>query len=158
LVCRVAEDHAEQKVLDDISNFGWHCMHVSGEQGRASFSYTVGLFHSYGHPELIIFGLAPKVAHQILVIAADAAKSGSPLDLDSATDALVNDYVCCFAEVPSSNYYEHVGFARWYYEGNNFPLYQVVWPSRSGLFPWHPQATSEFKSAQPVIAFFQGCT
>ena len=98
------------------------------------------------------------MAHQILIIAADAAKSGAPLDLTQSTDALLNNYSCCFAEVPLSNYHEYVGIARWYYEGNGFPLYQIVWPSRSGFFPWHHQATIEFKLAQPVIAQAPGCT
>jgi len=53
--------------------------------------------------------------------------------------------------VPSSQYYEHVGLCRWYYEGNGFPLYQVVWPSRSGFFPWHSRAPEAFRAAQPVL-------
>ena len=74
------------------------------------------------------------------------------LDLSLPTDALVDGYPCCFVEVAKSQYYDFVGFARWYYRGNDFPLYQIVWPSREGLFPWHPNASKEFKVAQPVIA------
>jgi len=158
MVRSVAEDKSEQKVLDDIAEFGWHCVNVLAEGEQPEYSFTVGLFHSYGHPELIIFGLAPKIAHQILCIVADAAKAGNPLDLAQPTDALVNDYLCCFAQVPTSQYHEHVGFCRWYYLGNGFPLYQIVWPSRGGLFPWHPQASPEFRAAQPVIAANAGGT
>ncbi|MET0377655.1 MAG: DUF4262 domain-containing protein, partial [Spongiibacteraceae bacterium] len=41
---------------------------------------------------------------------------------------------------------------RWYYQGNDFPLHQIVWPSQTGLFPWHPEASAAFRKAQPVIA------
>ncbi|MFT7724519.1 MAG: DUF4262 domain-containing protein [Roseateles sp.] len=152
MVRRVGEDESEQKVIDDIANFGWHCVSIFAEGEQSGYSFTVGLFESYKHPELIIFGLSSKVAHQIFCIAADAAKSGHPLDLALPTDALVNNYLCCFAEVPTIGYQEYVGFCCWYYQGNDFPLFQIVWPSRSGLFPWHPQATSEFRAIQPVIA------
>jgi hypothetical protein len=46
---------------------------------------------------------------------------------------------------------EHVGFARWYYDGDDFPVQQVVWPSKTGLFPWHPEASIEFRAKQPVL-------
>lgn len=152
MVRTVGTDRDERKVIDDIREFGWHCLHILGEGEHVGYSFTVGLYQSYGHPELIIFGLSSQVAHDILAIAADAAKSGSPLDLTQATDAFVEGYFSCFTEVPKLEYREYVGFARWYYHGNDFPLYQIVWPSKSGVFPWHPTATPEFRAAQPVIA------
>lgn len=151
MIRMIGEDESEQKVIDDIAEYGWHCIHIFAEGEHVGYSFTVGLFQSYGHPELIIFGLSAQVAHQILAIAAAAAKAGSPIDLAQPTGALLEDYSCCFAEVPLAEYHEHVGYARWYYQGNGFPLYQIVWPSRSGLFPWHHQATAEFRAAQPVI-------
>jgi hypothetical protein len=151
MVRTVGEDKSEQKVIDDIAQYGWHCVNIMAEGENVEYSFTIGLFQSYGHPELIIFGLPSSVSHQVLAIAADAAKAGSPLDLTRPTDALLNNYSCCFVEVPFSEYRDHVGYARWYYQGNNFPLYQIVWPSRSGLFPWHHQATAEFRGAQPVL-------
>ncbi|WP_296278876.1 DUF4262 domain-containing protein [Pseudoxanthomonas sp.] len=158
MVRTVGEDKSEQKVIDDIAEHGWHCVNIVAEGEHVEYSFTIGLHQTYGHPELIIFGLPSKVSHQILAIAADAAKAGAPLDLSKPTDALLNQYSCCFAEVPFSEYREHVGYARWYYLGNNFPLYQIVWPSRSGLFPWHHQATSEFRAAQPVLGQVAGGT
>jgi hypothetical protein len=152
MVRSAGEDESERKVIDDIAKFGWHCVHILAEGDRPEYSFTVGLFQTYKYPELIIFGLPSKVSHQILGVAADAAKSGHPLDLTQPTDALINNYSCCLAEVPTSEYHEHVGFCRWYYLGNGFPLYQIIWPSRAGLFPWHPEASSAFRATQPVIA------
>jgi hypothetical protein len=152
MVRTVGEDQSEQRVLDDIAQFGWHCVHILAEHGRPEYSFTIGLFQTYGHPELIIFGLSSTVAHSILSIATHEAERGEPIDVNAPTDALLHGHTCCLAEVPASQYHDHVGFARWYYLGNGFPLYQIVWPSRSGLFPWHPEATEEFKAIQPVIA------
>lgn len=145
------EDKSEQKVIDDIATHGWHCIHITAEGALVSYSFTVGLFQSYGHPELIVFGLPQQVAHDILATAADAARSGSPIDLTEPTQALLTDACCEFVAVPATAYREHVGYALWYYEKKLFPLYQIVWPSRSGLFPWHPEASISFREAQPVI-------
>lgn len=152
MVREVGENESEQKVIDDIATYGWHCVNIHPEGEQVGYAFTIGLFQSYGHPELIIIGLPVKVAHQILATVADAARSSAPLDLTQSTDALINDYMCCFVEVPLTEYYEHVGYCRWYYRGNGFPLYQVVWPSREGFFPWHEQATAGFRAEQPVLA------
>jgi hypothetical protein len=158
MVRTVGEDKSEQKVIDDIATYGWHCVNIFAEGDDPAYSFTIGLFQSYGHPELIIFGLRSEIAHQILSIAADAAKAGVPLDLTQPTDAFLNNYLCCFVQVPLTEYHDHVGYCRWYYQGNDFPLYQIVWPSRSGLFPWHPEATSEFRATQPVLSGASGGT
>jgi hypothetical protein len=48
-------------------------------------------------------------------------------------------------------YHDYVGFARWYYRGEHFPMYQIVWPSNDGYFPWSPYASDTFKEWQPVL-------
>jgi Domain of unknown function (DUF4262) len=146
-----ATDPGEQKVLDDVSKFGWHCMNVFGDDEHEPFSYTVGLFQTYGHPELLIYGLPSNIAHSVLNIAAEAAASGKAINLSESTDELLNGYSCVFVPVPLTEYAEHLGFARWYYDGDNFPVQQVVWPSKTGLFPWHPEATIAFRTKQPVL-------
>jgi Domain of unknown function (DUF4262) len=156
MVRSAGEDSGERKVIADIAKFGWHCVHIHGEGDIVEYTFTVGLFQTCQHPELIIFGIPSKVSHQILTIAADAAKSGEPLELSQTTQSLLEGYPCCFAEVPRTEYREYVGYARWYYEGDGFPLYQIVWPARSGQFPWDQLASAEFKRAQPVIGHVVG--
>lgn len=146
-----ATDPREQKLLDDIRKFGWHCVHVLGEDPYEPFSYTVGLFQTYGHPELLIYGLSREFAHAVLTTVADAAANGTAMNLNEPTDALLEGYSCVFVSVPPAEYPEHVGFARWYYDGDSFPVEQVVWPSQAGFFPWHPDASVEFRAAQPVL-------
>ena len=157
MVRTVGEDAPEQRVIDDIAKYGWHCVNIQAEGDEGPFSFTVSLFQSYGHPEFIIFGLRSETAHQLLNIAVEAIQAGRPIDLSGPTDDLLEGYPCCFVEVPVSEYHEHIGFARWYYQGNGFPAYQIVFPSRDGHFPWHPDATESFRSFQPVLGIPAGC-
>lgn len=148
---KFATDQGEQKLLDDIEQYGWHCMHILEEGDLPPFSYTVGFHKTFGCSELIIYGLESDVAHSVLNIAAKAAAGGSPIDLTTSTDRLLNGFDCMFVEVPKSKFHEHFGFALWYYEGDEFPVYQMVWPNREGLYPWNPSCTDAFRAAQPVL-------
>src|SRR5262245_13419052 len=106
----VGEDAREQKLLGDIAPHGWQCVNVLevGEEGP--YSFTVGLFHTHRHPELVIFGLKADVAHKILSLAVEGLACGERLDLNMPTDELLVGYSCCFVEVPTSEYHEYVGF------------------------------------------------
>jgi len=150
------DDPPEKKVIADIAQYGWHCVHIMAEGESGPYSFTIGLFQGYQYPELILFGLPANLAQQILSTAVQAVQSGEPLDLATPPDALLEGYPCCFVEVPRSHYQDTVGFCRWYYEGNGFPLYQIVWPNRSGQFPWHPEASDAYKHIQPVLGLFVG--
>lgn len=142
----------EQLVLDNVQKHGWHCTSVSGDDKTPSFTYTVGLYKSYGHPELIVFGLSSTLSHAVLAICANAAAAGRPLNLEQATDELLENHSCVFVQVPEARYSDFVLSTIRFYQGNNFPLYQVVWPELgAGVFPWHPDAEAKFKMQQPVL-------
>src|SRR5437899_8586697 len=132
MVQRTATDEGERKVLGDIAEYGWHCLNVLEENGQAPWTFTIGLFETWKHPELIVFGLKRDVAHKVLNVVAVGLAEGRRIDLSKPTDELLERLSCHFVEVPKRHYHEHVGFARWYYQGNKFPLYQIVWPSREG--------------------------
>jgi Domain of unknown function (DUF4262) len=51
-----ADDSVGSKILLDIKDHGWHRMGVYGEEDRPSWVYTIGLNHTYGHPEIVVFG------------------------------------------------------------------------------------------------------
>ena len=152
MVQSTATDDGERKVLDDIAKYGWHCLNILEENDQPPWAFTIGLFQTWKHPELIVFGLKRAVAHEILNIVAQGLAENRRMDLSQPTDDLLQSGGCVFVEVPQSQYHEHVGFARWYYQGNNFPLYQIVWPSRDGWFPWNAKAPESFRLWQPVLA------
>jgi len=145
------EDADEQKVIDDIARVGWHCVGILAEDDLPPYAFTVGLQHSFGHPELIIFGMRLETAHEVLHIVVEALRSGTPIDLTRPTDELLEGYPCVFVPVPKQEYREHMGYCRWYYRGDDFGLQQIVWPNREGQFPWHPAASEAFRAHQPVL-------
>ena len=144
----------ERKLVQNVAKYGWQCTSVEPAEGDSSpirFSYTIGLHSTYGQPEFIIFGLPRAAAHGILDIVAKRSASGEPIDITRPSSDLVNDYECMFVPVPREQYSEYLVSAIWWEQGSSFPAIQIVWPSKSGLFPWHPSAHQEFKKLQPVL-------
>ena len=51
---------SDAEVLDDIKIYGWHFVQAfatENEQGP-NWAFSIGLFHSFGHPEIIVFRLS----------------------------------------------------------------------------------------------------
>ena len=133
-----------------IALYGFSTISVVGETN--SFSYTVGLHKSYGHPEMIVFGLPPNTAHGVLSDIALKAKQGAPFDLSKPADKLLEDCNVFFVEVPKDAFAEYVLSAIRFNGAEDFSVFQVVWPSaRDGLYPWDAEADPEFVASQPVL-------
>ena len=140
---------SDKVLLSDIDNYGWHC--VSIEDAEIPYCFSVGFFQSFQQPELIIIGLPPNVAHQFLCVAASASRRGSPIDFSEPSNAFMRDYLCRFVEVPKAKFRDVIGYCVWYYKGSDFPVRQLVWPSRDGFFPWDAHAPADYVLAQPVL-------
>ena len=151
MTIRIGSDDSERKVLADVAQYGWHVVNILEEGDNPPWTFTIGLQKTWQHPEFIIIGLKKDVANAILDTLVNAIKERRPIDLKLPTDELLHNGACCFVEIAKQHYADYVGFARWYYQGDDFPLYQVVWPSKENHFPWNAHATDGYKQRQPVL-------
>jgi len=148
----------ERTVQRNVEKFGWHCTTVSpreGDEDTPPFSYTIGLYQTYGASELIMFGLHGDTAHSILGIYANRLEQGLHISLNEPCNDLINGYPCIFVQVPRDHYNDYVYSALWFYAEVPFPLHQAVWPNRHGHFPWHVQADQGFRETQPILGHQQ---
>ncbi len=142
----------ERKILADVEEHGLHIVHVPEDDEGPGFSFTIGLWHSFEQPEVIVFGLPSETAHELLNAIADDASDGKRFLADSKHDGLLVDYPVRFLEVPKGAYGEYLGFARWAYLGDEFPCVQFVWPDKQGRWPWDAGTRDGFRESQPVLA------
>src|SRR6266487_5347633 len=73
---RKAEDKQEQKLIADIERYGWHVIKVLEDEQGPGFAYSIGLFHSYSHAEILVIGLRLDSMHQIINCIGEEIKSG----------------------------------------------------------------------------------
>jgi hypothetical protein len=143
-------DHREKKVLDDVARYGWHILVVMSAADDAPwFAYTIGLYESFGHPEIITFGLAHPLMARLLNFVGQEAKAGREQAAGTRVSGLLDGLDCTFATFPRSEYHARLGYALWYYDSSQFPVLQLFWPDRDGRFPWDPEADSHARRCQP---------
>jgi hypothetical protein len=147
---RVATNPSERKLVADVAEHGWHVLLVTADVAGPNFAFTVGLFHSYGHAEVIIFGLPHEAAHSLLNGIGMAVKSGQRFLAGTQSDQFLLGYPVAFVPFATSAYGNYFGYARWFYSGDGFPAVQCVWPDAQGIFPWDTRASKSFKDLQPM--------
>ena len=59
-------DERDEKVVRDVAQHGWHVINILEQNGCPSWSFSIGLFHTYGHPEVLIFGLGNELEHNVI--------------------------------------------------------------------------------------------
>ena len=144
----------DAKVLQDIQRIGWHVTGVfpsEGEEGP-EWAFSIGLFHSFGHPEVMIVGLRRELCKDLVNVIGRQVKRGHRYDSEHLyTDILDGPYKCAFREVSRRHYREYVGYAIWFYENDPFPLLQCFWPDKHNCLPWEDSCRKYVKSVQPLL-------
>ena len=144
----------DAKVLQDIQRVGWHVVKVfvpKDEEGP-DWAYSIGLFHSFGHPEVILFGLALDRCMTLVNVIGRQVKAGKRYQSgEEYADILQDPYKCAFRDVGRDHYRDYVGYASWFYETDPFPLTQCFWPDKQGRFPWDESCDDYVRRAQPLL-------
>ena len=141
----------EQKLYADIENFGWTVLLMPETDYLPSFAYTVGLWESYKHPELISFGLTTKTLQLILNDACEIIKSGQIIEINKSYDDFFENSKTEFIKVDNKNIVDYFGNAINYYDAQDFPALQLIWTDRNNNFPWDKDYEEEFKFKQPLL-------
>jgi hypothetical protein len=148
----VTEDDRERKVVSDIEDFGWHVSLIMEDDDGPSFAYSIGLFQNFGHPEIIIFGLDLEVLHGMINIIGEEVRQGRQYADGESASGVLEGFDVWFQVVARGHYHEYLGYARWFYKGDFFPVLQCLWPDRQGLFPSDPGFPDLLRPRQPSLA------
>jgi hypothetical protein len=141
-----------QRIFDDVARFGWHVVAVSdSREGSIDYCFSVGLFETYDHPEIVVFGLPMNVAHRVIATCVELIEQGSPLQAGEVREDLLNRFSAAIVSVDHANYSEYLGSAIGFYDGTDFPALQIVWPDKENRFPWDPESDPKYVSSQVIL-------
>lgn len=158
-------DRLERGALDTVLQYGWQVMAISDEhrcshpehQSRPvrrpretglPFSYTVGLGHRAGHPELLMSGLDPRVMHVALNDVAERILQGRRLSPGDEVEGVLAGVPVAIERVSEKAVRRLVTWSGWFHRRPPEAL-AVVWPDRLGVFAWQPGAPQELDERQP---------
>lgn len=141
----------DDKLIEDIQNYGWTVMLIEASEYLPSFAYTVGLWKNYNHPELISFGLTTKTLHSILNVGGELVKDGHRLQVGGNYDDFFENGTAQFIQVDPRSLKDYFGYAIWLNETSDFPALQLVWTDRNNRYPWDTDFEEEFLYRQPLL-------
>lgn len=153
----------DEKVLSDVRQYGWHCLHVSKgahpeHESRAAavgslpedipFAYTIGVWLTLNHAEIILVG-AWSSWHGILGKVVELIKQGRRFEPGEQTDDVLDDYPVRFGAVSKRNRVELLTFADWASHRRGFEAVQLILPDGNTHWPDDAQYAS---FDQPLLA------
>jgi hypothetical protein len=141
----------DEKLVADVKQYGWHVVKVLDKDGTPGWAFSVGLYKNFDHPEIIVFGLNDEVAHFLINAIGDEVRAGKRFAAEGLYSDLIDTYSCIFKPVNSVWYHDFLGYANWFYSGQNYPALQCIWPDKSRRFPWDPEFNPNWVWAQPLL-------
>ena len=131
----------------DVAEYGWHCV---GVLDAPPFTYTVGLFATYNHPELTVAGLPPQTAHAVLAAAVRVIASEAQLaDGQERTDIL-DGFPARFRALVPADCSVSFAVANDFYGRDDIPRLQLLWPDQAGHFPSAAACVPDIAAAQDL--------
>ena len=149
---REAKEAEEAKALADIEEYGCHILYVLEEDEHPPFAYSVGIEHNFGVPELVVIGLKPELSMTIINEYCRRVRSGERFSVgERASGFLGGGFDCQFGAVHPDHYPEHFGWDIWFYDGPDFRIMQLIFPTTSGVWPWDAEADEWVRKRQPLL-------
>jgi hypothetical protein len=142
---------AESKIISDVAKYGFHVATVPSDGYSPTFAYTIGLYKTYGYPELICFGLNQDLLHSILWSGKELLDKHPAPDQSLGYPDFIGDYDVRLLTVDKAWYNYYFGYGIWFNQGRNFPALQLVWPDKKALFPWEEGFNPAWKAGQPLL-------
>lgn len=104
------DDEHERKAILDIRKYGVHIMHVfDPDDENPRFSYTVGLWHSHRHPEILIFGLKDDLCQSVLNSLNSDISNGQSFEAGMSSTDVLTGFRCYFESLPKAQFSEYLG-------------------------------------------------
>jgi MbtH protein len=125
---------------------------VKGE-GAPGFLYTIGLWESYKHPEVLIFAPSedPTGMAQRLAAIAKRVGEGETFQSGKIFENFFGAHSGAIRDVLPIWLPSFMGVAYAFYENLSFPTVQLYWPDKQGIFPWQSGFNGDLFAYQPIL-------
>lgn len=160
------EDASDRKMFKDILEFGCQIIAVEPGTNSPDFSYSVGLYLNFLHPEILIMGISSQACHKAInQICREAAAGKLVVAGDERSDLFEARRPVRFIPVDKERYFDYLGYASWFYRSllfapptleHKFPVLQAVWPDQSLHYPDDPKCDQRVRAAQSLFPKAQG--
>lgn len=141
----------DNKIIASIEKHGFTVIMLEATDYLPSFAYSIGLWRTFQHPEIICFGLTIKTLGQLINDVADLVRNGHTIEINRDYDDFFEKGRVQFLPVDKRNLGDYFGTAMDIYNTDDFPALQFVWTDRNDKFPWEEDFEKEFQYRQPLL-------
>ena len=160
------QDELDERIYREVLSEGCSILSFSSCATAPEFTYSVGLYLNFLHPEILLMGLHPETARGIIAKIRDDADRGLMLTPESVRLDLFEDgRPIRFRAVPQERYLDYLGRnCNLYYtlflrpdlrpddsDVFGFPVLQAIWPDRAGRFPDDPECDPRFVALHELV-------
>ncbi|MEP6669878.1 MAG: DUF4262 domain-containing protein [Chthoniobacter sp.] len=149
------QDPLDERIYREILADGCAILSFNGSPTAPEFTYSVGLYLNFLHPEVLLMGLHPDTAAGIIARLRDEADRGLMMEAGSVrTDLFEDGRPVRFIPAPQERYLDYLGRNCSFYfslfvpsipvPDFHFPVLQGIWPDRQGRFPDEPDCDPRF--------------
>jgi hypothetical protein len=145
LICQ--DDHSGQQddLVETVRKHGWTPLWVAREIG---YAHTVGVYHSFGQPEIVMFGLEGPGMQLWLNAAVEQGRDRGWPPEAAPFPGILDGFPTQLRAVHDSWRGALFPAVDRFYRGRPVPVRQLVWPDRNGRWPWEPEATLSSRTRQ----------
>lgn len=115
------------------------------------FSYTIGLYQLYKHPEILIFTASPLEEFlSVIQTLAENVENGFEYKDGETYDGIVKNYPIMFRAIDRKYYSDYLGTAIGFYKSKSFPALHCLFPDEEGRFPFQVGCNKVWKDLQTL--------
>src|SRR5580693_6460317 len=105
-----ASDERDRKLLSDVKNLGWHVIGIFEDETGPEYCFSVGLYYTFGHPEILVMGLKRPAAHKLINLAVAEIAKGKVFQPGERSNGLIEGFACSFVPISVAQYKEYLGY------------------------------------------------
>jgi hypothetical protein len=145
-------DAPDRKLMADVREHGWHVVMVAADNRSDGWTFSVGMWHTFRSPELVMAGLGRDAESRLINDIGDRVRGGYRPDPSVLVEGLLTSGLSLAVRPVDASWYRALlGYATWFAQRPPLPFVQVVWPDKSGRFPWDPEFDRSYLSDQPQL-------
>jgi len=145
----------DTRIAESIAKNGWHAIGVPASAASPSFLYTIGLSSEMSHSEIIVCGLQPRHAYELLRRLIARIRSGARYAPNQIISDLIEGCPFAFRSVHPTQHIKWMGYAMAYYRrlGNPSLLsaVQLLWSDDDGRLPFEETCDPGVVAQQPRL-------
>ena len=147
------KEQVDHRLIRDVIEYKCHIIGIPEDDEGPSYSFSIGLYLHFNHPEIVIFGLNHEVAGTVINEICRVVEKGRRFQNQEITNELFVNSSATTIDVHPKFYKDFFGTALWFYRsiGDKFPFMQVVWPDKQGCFPWNSDSDKKSRDLQPIL-------